>query len=95
MSQNPQSSTRNEAPTVECPTISEIVSRLSELVESWRTYEQNRSRQLSGMQRARTSDKSDLLRAGKLWTQAVAQAQEAKKLSDELLSKELETWMKE
>ena len=42
---------------------------------------------------ARDGDKSDLLRAGELWMQAVAQAQESKKLSDELLGEEVQTWI--
>ncbi len=42
---------------------------------------------------AQGGDKSDLLRAGELWTQAIVQAHEAKKLSDELLGEEVQTWI--
>ena len=42
---------------------------------------------------AQSGDKSDLLRAGELWTQTVAQAQDAKKLCDELLGEEVQTWI--
>ncbi len=44
---------------------------------------------------ARDGDKSTLLRAGELWEKAIAQAQAAKKLSEEFVDEELETWVKE
>lgn len=40
---------------------------------------------------AREGNKLTYLRAGELWEKAVVQAQEAKKLSDQLLCEEVET----
>lgn len=42
---------------------------------------------------ARDGDKSTLLRVGALWEKSVVQAQAAKKLSDELLGEEVQTWI--
>ena len=42
---------------------------------------------------ARDADKSTLLRIGVSWEKSVAQAQAAKKLCDELLDEEVQTWI--
>lgn len=44
---------------------------------------------------AHDGDKSTLLRVGAIWEKAIAQAQEAKKLCDEFVDEELETWTKQ
>lgn len=44
---------------------------------------------------ADSGDKSDLLRAGELWSLTVTQVKDAKELSEELLGAEIETWIKE